>query len=218
MFRYKDVLIMLKNNHKTKIEGSQLLLGEGHCPPPVLVLGGRTHQSSSLWLCSRSPAATFHVALFSAAGPSEKPSDVCSARGGGGLKGADQRAVREELCAGEGELRVEISGQQRAAVSAVGADGQQLQQHHPSAAARPQPAPPAAGPASAPAAAAVARPAPTPPQTPAAPDSASARPRPTTATQRHLRLKCICPRLANGHTKKKNNKSVVSITVSVCEI
>lgn len=51
-------------------------------------------------------------------GPGEKPSDVRRAGGGGGLKGADQRALREELCAGAGECRVEVPGQQRAALAA----------------------------------------------------------------------------------------------------
>uniref|UniRef100_A0A8C4HJ47 TSC22 domain family protein 2 n=1 Tax=Dicentrarchus labrax TaxID=13489 RepID=A0A8C4HJ47_DICLA len=83
---------------------------------------------------------------------------------------------------------------------------------------------PASASASASAAAAVTPPAPAPPQTPAAPDSASARSWPTTATtatQRHLRLKCICPashRAGKKKKKKRRASSLQLITISVCEI
>lgn len=177
-------------------------------------------KSASTCLCclGASPYMLFHVTLSSPAGPGEKPSDVRSSRGGGGLKGADQGAVREELCAGEGERGVEISGQQRAAVSAALPVGHQLQHH--ASPARTQPAS-ATGPApaSSPASAAVTPPAPAPPQTPAAPDSASARSRPTTtATQRHLRLRCICPASHRAEKKKRRASSLQLITISVCEI
>lgn len=107
----------------------------------------------------------------SPAGPGEKPSDVCGARRGRGLKGADQGAVREELCTGEGERCVEVAGQQRAAVSAVHPVDRRLCQH--ASPARTQPAS-ATGTASAssPASAAVIPPSPAPSQAPAAPDSA----------------------------------------------
>lgn len=121
------------------------------------------------------PSGAFHVNLSSPAGPGEKPSDVCSAWRGGGFKRADQGAVREELCAGEGECSVEISGQQRAAVSVVHPVSRQLRRH--ASPARTEPAS-TTGPASASssASAAITPPAPAPPQTPAAPDSASAWP------------------------------------------
>lgn len=141
----------------------------------------------------------------SPSGPGEKPSDVCSARRGGGLKGADQGAVREELCVGEGERRAEISGQQRAAVSAVHPVDQQLgRRGFPT---RTQPAS-AASPAAASSSAsvAVAPPASAPPPTPAAPDSAAARSQPTTATQRHL-----CLKAHQKPTKEKQN-SIFSTT------
>lgn len=85
-----------------------------------------------LWLC-----ANFSLPLCCLTGLGEEPPDVRRSRGGGGVEGAHQGAVREELCVGARERRAEVVGQLGAARPAVqpAHPGRRQQQHIAAAAA-----------------------------------------------------------------------------------
>lgn len=74
----------------------------------------------SYWLfCALILTLPFLVSSSSVSGLGEEPPDVCRTRGGGGVEGAHQGAVREELGVGARERCAQVAGQHGAARPAV---------------------------------------------------------------------------------------------------